>query len=277
MDCPKIQMSYDEFQTIERLLGWKTEYWDGYARLTPRRIGVDTRLNFESVSTAEDSFEGFSLIEPAPAHTEQLVDGYIAAFINSIEFCGWPFESILRDAYEDISLFFENKRGKRLSASVVMLDPKEKMVVATALITDKPEQGASLQLLYVRPSYQRQGIGTRIIHYSLRILQQLGYSQLTSRYHICNHQSRNFYHKLGFEDVKGDRYSLQTYIAWLGNEIWRRENLQMLDGLKAMKQEQNQLRAELETLEEEFWQSVREIAPATKSNQPSHTETLSDS
>ena len=266
MDSPRIPMSYDEFQTIERPLGWKTEYWDGYARLTPRGIGVKTRLSFEAASIVEhtNSTE-LTLAVPTPDGIQKMIDGYIASFINSVEFCGWPINQIFEEAYRDISLYFKGKRGKPLSASTIVQDPKTQTVIATALFTDKKEQGACLELLYVSPSYQRKGIGTHIIHRSIRLLAQQGYSQLTSRYHICNHHSRQFYHKLGFQDVC-DRYYLRTYTAWLRNEIHRRETLKMLDDLEDMKQEQKQLQEKLEVLEEEFSQGIRDLVEKSESS-----------
>ncbi len=256
-------MSFDEFDTIERLLGWKTEYWDGYAHLTPRGMGVKTRLDFESVSvlkaiSKDIGHPEFTFITPTPDHTQQMIDGYIASFINSVEFCGWPIADIFEEAHRDISLYFEGKRGKPLSASAIALDPKTQQVIALSLISEK-QQSARLELLYVRPLYQRQGIGTDLIHHSVRALRQQGYSQLTSRYHICNHHSCEFYHKLGFRDVC-DRYYLRIYTSWLRNEIHRRESLRMLSGIEEMKQEQKQLENKLETLEEEFTHSIREAA-----------------
>lgn len=257
MDSPKIPISFDEFDTIEHLLGWKTEYWDGCAHFTPRGMGVKTCLDFESVSISKDiSHPEFTFITPTLDHTQQIIDGYIASFINSVEFCDWPIADIFEEADRDISLYFEGKRGKPLVASAIAIDPNTHQVIALSLISEK-QQSARLELLYVRPSYQRQGIGTDLIHHSVRALRQQGYSQLTSRYHICNHQSREFYHRLGFEDVC-DRYYLRIYISWLRNEIYRRESLGMLDEIEEMKQERKQLENKLEILEEEFSRSIRE-------------------
>ena len=198
MDCPRIKMPFAEFEKIERLLGWKTEYWDGYARFTPRAMGVDTCLNFAAVSSPPNQATSkFTLITPTPNHTQQMLDSYIAAFINSVEFCGWPINSIFDEAQRDISLYFAGKRGKPLSASVIVLDSKTNQLIGTALITDK-KKNACLELLYVRPEYQRKGVGKQMLHHSIRQLMQQGYTQITSRYHICNHHSRQLYHKLGF-------------------------------------------------------------------------------
>ena len=242
---------------MESLLGWKMEYWDGCAQLTPRMIGVKTRLDLDSISLGESSIQELTFIEPNPNYAELMLDGYIASFINSVEFCGWPINSIFREADEDISLFFEDKRGKKLSASALLIEPKEQKVVALALITDRPEQGASLELLYVRPEYQRQGIGTRIIQHNAQLLKQQGYSHLTSQYHICNFRSKQFYHKLGFKDVGGDAYYLRIYVGWLRDTIRRRENLKMLDRIEDMKREKERLQDELYILEERHARSMR--------------------
>ncbi|MEL6900355.1 MAG: GNAT family N-acetyltransferase [Cyanobacteria bacterium J06606_4] len=254
-------MSYDEFDTIERLLGWKTEYWDGCARLSPRSVGVKTILSFESFTQPEKTnLQTLAIITPTADYAQAILDCYIAAFVNSVEFCGWPIDRIFEEAQRDISLYFEGKRGKPLSASAIVLEPQTNHVIGTALITDKEEQdeevqGACLGLLYVRPTYHREGIGTRMIARGVKELTQQGYDQITSRYHICNHQSRQFYHKLGFQDVH-DRYYLCTYTGWLRNEILRRERLKMFDGLDAMKQEQEQLQAKLDAMVEAFRRDI---------------------
>ncbi|MEL6490602.1 MAG: GNAT family N-acetyltransferase [Cyanobacteria bacterium J06621_3] len=258
MDCPRIPMSYEAFDTIEHILGWKTEYWDGYARLTPRPMGIETCLTFETFTpTKTVNAPKLTFITPTADYAQAMLDCYIAAFINSVEFCGWPTDRIFEEAQQDLSLYFKGKRGKPLPASVIAIEPQTGDVVGTALVTNKEEKGACLGLLYVRPSHHRKGIGTHVITRSVEILTRQGYSQLTSRYHICNHQSRQFYHQLGFED-RHDRYYLRTYTAWLGHEIYRREKLKMLDDLEKMKQEQKQLQEKLEKLEEAFTRSVHE-------------------
>lgn len=116
-------MSYNEFSNIERLLGWKTEYWDGYARLTPRSIGVKTILRFESFNPLKQTnAQEFTIITPTADYAQAMLDCYIAAFVNSVEFCGWPIERIFEEAQRDISLYFEGKRGKPLSASAIVLE-----------------------------------------------------------------------------------------------------------------------------------------------------------
>ncbi|MEO1386271.1 MAG: GNAT family N-acetyltransferase [Cyanobacteria bacterium J06634_6] len=266
MDRPRIPMSYEAFDTIEHLLGWKTEYWDGHAHLTPRSMGVGTCLNCESFTPIkETNRQTLTFITPTADYAEAMLDCYIAAFINSVEFCGWPTDRIFEEAQEDISLYFEGKRGKPLPAAVIALEPQTNRVIGTALITDKGEKGACLGLLYVHPSHHRKGIGTHIIARSVRILTQQGYSQLTSRYHICNHQSRQFYHKLGFQDVH-DSYYLRIYTAWLGHKIYRREKLKMLDGIEALKRERIQLQEKLEVLEKEFLAEIRGVAEETDSD-----------
>ena len=71
MDRPRIPMSYEAFDTIEHLLGWKTEYWDGHAHLTPRSMGVGTCLNFKSFSPAEaKSTHKLTLLTPTADYAQ---------------------------------------------------------------------------------------------------------------------------------------------------------------------------------------------------------------
>jgi hypothetical protein len=45
MELPVIPMSFEAYEVMERPFGWKVEYWDSHARLSPRAIGVTTKVN----------------------------------------------------------------------------------------------------------------------------------------------------------------------------------------------------------------------------------------
>lgn len=98
-----------------------------------------------------------------------------------------------------------------------------------------------------------------MIHHVVRSLKQQSYSQLTSSYHICNFRSKQFYHKLGFEDIADDEYYLRIYIGWLRNKIQRKEKLKMFDKIEEIKQEREHLQHKLFILEEEHARSIRKI------------------
>lgn len=256
MKSQRLPMSWQEYELIENPFGWKVEYGDGQARFSPREMGITTHLDLTAFSLPETSQPAsiqsgtYNLVPISEAYKEQIIDGYFATFVNSVEFCDWPIKSINESAHRDITRYFAGKRGKQLSASVIALAPDTQQLIGLALFTEKEEHQASLELLYVRFPHQRQGIGTAMLHYGIQRLMQENYQQLTSRYHICNHHSRQFYHKIGFQDIY-EAYALRIKIGWLKQEIWRKEKLKMLDGLELLRREKEALQAEMEILNEQ--------------------------
>ncbi|MEL7224349.1 MAG: GNAT family N-acetyltransferase, partial [Cyanobacteria bacterium J06576_12] len=245
MENQSLAMSWEEYKLLEHPFGWKVEYWDRKARFSPRKMGIKTCLNLDTFTLPQQTnCDPYDLRPASEAYKEQMLDAYFDAFVNSVEFCSWPIARIQESADEDMTLYFEEKRGKPLPASVVVLELETRMLIGLALFTEKTfcekeivrgevvgtkETGASLELLFVRPPHQRKGIGTAMLHHGIHHLIEAGYSQLFSRYHICNHHSRQFYHKLGFQD-RPTPYTLSIRLSYLKNEIWRKEKLKMMEG-----------------------------------------------
>lgn len=247
MEHAVIPMPVTQYELSEHPLGWKMEYWDGKAHLTPREMGVKICLDLTSFSLPPlpDPLP-HTLIPVDESYTEQMVDGYFAAFINSVEFCDWSVEAIQDSAQRDIAGYFSGETGAACAASVIALEPNTRQLAGLAMFRIKGEQKAHLSLLYVRSPFRRQGIATAMLHYGIRHLIQDNYQQLNSRYHICNHHSRQFYHELGFTDIVEPHY-LRIKIGYLRHEIWRRKKLNM-NGLDPLHTEQEQLNAKLEQL-----------------------------
>ena len=100
-------MSLAEFRLLPRDPGWRYEYFDEMAHVTPRarfatvRVGVGSR----------------PLEPPLPlrgvvaSDREELRAAYVAAFADSVEFCDVPPEGISRSARENIRDFYAGDRG----------------------------------------------------------------------------------------------------------------------------------------------------------------------
>ncbi|MEM9090761.1 MAG: GNAT family N-acetyltransferase [Cyanobacteria bacterium P01_F01_bin.53] len=251
MEHPVIPMSISQYELSEHPLGWKTEYWDGKAHLTPREMGVKICLDLASLSPPpSQNPHPHTLIPLDESYTEQMIDGYFAAFINSVEFCDWPVKAIQDSAQRDIAGYFTGKTGAPSPASVIALEPNTQKLAGLAMFRIKGEREAHLSLLYVRWPFRRQGLATAMLHHGIHHLRQANYQQLNSRYHICNDHSRQFYHKLGFKDIFDPHY-LRIKIGYLRHEISRREKLKMLAGLDQLRTEQEQLKTQLEQLNNE--------------------------
>jgi GNAT superfamily N-acetyltransferase len=228
-----IPMSFEEFEVMEQPFGWKVEYWDDHARLTPRSIGVTTKIKL-SLRHAHSPV----LVPVSPTDRDRLIAGYFEAFSDSVEFCGWRPESIQESAVRDIDKYFSGKRGEPLAASVIALAPGSQELAGLALLIGRSEEEAHLDLLYVRPGFQRQGVATAMLNWASHRLLEAGFQTLSSRYHICNEQSRLWHHRYGFED-EYDWYYAQLKVGWYRSEIWRRKKLGLMDELDRLEQERD--------------------------------------
>ena len=101
-----------------------------------------------------------------------------------------------------------------------------------------------MELLYVRSPFQRQGVATAMVRWGINRLIEADCQELFSAYHICNAQSRQWHHRLGFQDVHSLFY-IRLRLAWLNHEIGRREKLGTLAGLEPLIQERDQWQSQL--------------------------------
>lgn len=65
-------------------------------------------------------------------------------------------------------------------------------------ITTSSSFGAHLARLAVRPSYQREGLGTALVNDAIKSIREIGLGQLSVNTQENNTPSRKFYEKLGF-------------------------------------------------------------------------------
>lgn len=234
-------MSWDEFEIMEHPFGWKVEYWDGLARLTPRSMGVTTRIGLSPRSLPQD----YTLIPVYPDYSEQLIAGYMETFVDSVEFCDWPLKDIQNSANKCINHYFEGKRGEPLPASVIALEADSQNLAGVALFVLNREQQPHLDLLYVRPEFQRKGMATAMVSWGMNCLIESKFQELFSAYHICNTESRQWHHRFGFQDIY-DHFYIRLKLAWYNHEIWRREKLELLDGIDTLINERDEWQSQVD-------------------------------
>jgi GNAT superfamily N-acetyltransferase len=235
MKRKSIPMSFAEYEVLERPFGWKVEYWDGQAHLTPREVCVTTQIDLLPRSLTQN----YALIPAHPNFTEQMIGGYFEVFVDSVEFCDWTVEQVQDSAEDCISHYFAETRGESLPASVIALEPNSHKLAGLALFILKRDQKPHLRLLYVRPPFQRKGVATAMVAWGINSLIESNFQELCSTYHICNEESRLWHHRFGFQD-NYDPYYLRFKLAWLTQEIWRREKLELFEGLDILIQERDE-------------------------------------
>ncbi len=248
MELPAIPMSIEDYEVLENPFGWKVEYWDGHARFSPRSIGVTTTIDPLSPRQFEHHY---TLVPVSPNDRDRMIAGYFEAFSQSVEFCDWSPESIQESAAKAINHYLSGKRGDTLSASVIALAPGFQELAGLALFIRRSDDGAFMDLLYVRPGFQRQGVATAMLNWAIDRLIESGFQTLSSRYHICNEDSRLWHHKQGFEDSY-DWYYIKLKVGWYRAEIWRREHLKLTEGLEELRQERDRWMARMPEDFDEF-------------------------
>jgi GNAT superfamily N-acetyltransferase len=241
MKRKSIPMSFAEYEVLEHPFGWKVEYWDGQAHLTPREMCVTTRIDLSPRCLTQN----YALIPAHPNFTEQMIGGYFEVFVDSVEFCDWTAEQVHHSAEKCIGHYFAGTRGKSLPASVIALEPDSQKLAGLALFILTKEQKPYLRLLYVRPQFQRTGVATAMVAWGINALIEANFQALLSTYHICNEESRLWHHRFGFQD-NYDPYYIRFKLAWLTQEIWRREQLGLSQGLDVLIQERDKWQSQFD-------------------------------
>jgi hypothetical protein len=153
MRSQHIAMTIEEFEIMPRKLGWKYEYWDGQAHISPRHYAVTT-----SVEIRPRPIKVPCKLRAVERKDEpQLISGYIAAFKDTIEYCDWAPEKIAASAREAMQDFFAGKRGKPLPSSRLAVVSQSrtghKVVIGAALLVEKDNQEPFLDILFVIPEW----------------------------------------------------------------------------------------------------------------------------
>jgi GNAT superfamily N-acetyltransferase len=244
MKRKRIPMSLAEYEVLEHPFGWKVEYWDGQAQLSPREFGMTTRIGLQPRHLEQNH----TLISVDVTYAEQMIAGYFEVFADSVEFCDWPQEEVQKSAQKCIKKYFAGEKGETLPASAIALDPDSQDLAGLALFALNREKKPHLELLYVRRPFQRTGMATAMVTWGMNNLTELGFQELFSTYHVCNDSSRQWHHRFGFQDIY-DLYYIRHKFSWLEHEIWRREKIGSDDGIASLIQEQNQWRSLLDLSE----------------------------
>lgn len=215
-------MTPDDFHRLERQLGWKYEYWDGCAHISPsgafmrcaRQVG-----DIEAPSAAVEP-EAVTLRD-----AQALTQAYIAAFGDGIEYCDWPAEKVREDASASIARFFAGRQGAPLEASRLIRDRggPSAPVIGALLAIEMGVDRALMDLLFVVPGRQRQGLASAMAASALGALKAMGFRTLESRYLLANRTSRAWHSRMGFQD-QPDFMSARALLVHARQRLERHQN-----------------------------------------------------
>lgn len=244
------RMSIEEFELLPMRPGWKYEYWDGRAHITPREHGVIVTVPV----TAKPVNTSLVLRGATSADAPELTTVFLEAFIDSTEYCDWGTQKISEAADKAIRSHFAGERGKPHSASrVAMGFDRERgcdSIVGAALLAHAPRYSI-LDLLFVRPAWQRHGIATALLSDAMNQLHNGGEAILKSAYHAANEASMNWHQRFGFVE-EPDLMRARLYSSAARHELWRREKIGGLSDREraSLKSEVDRWEIEVERLEE---------------------------
>jgi RimJ/RimL family protein N-acetyltransferase len=222
-----VPMTVEEYERLPFELGWKCDYHEGQAHYTPRDLPVITTL-----PVAPRTFTAPCPLRPAqPCDAGKLVEAYVAAFGETIEYCDYTQTQLEDAARRALADHFAGERGNPLAASRVALDPQNPEQLIGAALFLSGRDSARLDLLFVHPSWQGRQLATALVAAALNHLHQYGEQQLMSRYHIGNEASRRWHQRFGFDEAP-DLRRAELYLQAARHEFWRLEQLGQLSTLE---------------------------------------------
>ncbi|KAA1259498.1 Acetyltransferase (GNAT) family protein [Rubripirellula obstinata] len=201
----EIPMSIDDFRVMPHRLGWKHEYWDGMARLSPSHGAVAKfELRFNQTPPASSTSKStYDIRGVGDVDRESLVQLHINAFDDSIEFAGYSDAAFEKEQRRSMSAFFapENSTRRRRGLakhSFAVVDGNDS--VAAIFIRETPD-GLAVEPILVHPRYHRKGLASALFWQSCRALASEGVKVLRSSCHLGNHASMKWHLAMGFRET----------------------------------------------------------------------------
>jgi N-acetylglutamate synthase-like GNAT family acetyltransferase len=234
MKSKHLKISIDEFHDMEHPFGWKAEYYDGMAHFRPRHHNLITKAQ-----VCKRQVKGDLDLRPIDINfRDKMVDIFFETFQESVEFCDWEIDQIKKHAEKNINDYFNERRGKPYLNSLMAIGKDGINIVGLGLFLTNEDGNMELDLLFIKPNYQRKGLGTELVSTVNNKLCEEGITELYSAYHICNEGSKSWHHSFGFKDIC-DQLFINSKFNWFRFEIQRRKKLGQTDGIDELIEEKN--------------------------------------
>ncbi len=215
-----IPMSYEEWRDLPYQPGWKYEYVDGSAHITPSHQVAVTQ-----VTVTPRAVTAPCTLRPALASDEaDLLPVYMQAFADNQAFCDYTEARFHDAAQKDLGESFHGHRGPLLAASRVAVDTSgaTPQLIGAALLSRDADYGPVLDLIFVLPAWHHQGVGTALASEATNVLAQDGEQTLTSCYQLANITSQQWHQGFGFVELPDLRYAW-VYLRRAQQELYRCE------------------------------------------------------
>ena len=215
-----IPMSYDDWRRLPYQPGWKCEYVDGCAHITPSHQYAVTQL-----AVAPRPAAAPCELRPVLAADEAaLLPVYMQAFADNQAFCDYTDARFREAARLDLAESFGGRRGPLLGASRVAVDGGSgaPRLIGAALLSRDSGYGPVLDLIFVLPSWHQRGVATALASEAVNALAENGEQRLTSCYQLSNVTSQKWHQGFGFVELPDLRYA-QAYLRQAQQEAYRGE------------------------------------------------------
>lgn len=189
-------MEQSEFLALPRVPGYKYELLDGTARIRP----VDSPVILLAARTvdvlARASPSEQATVRPlAPDDRDALVTLWADIFVEMPDY-GWVDREYIRDdAQERIDALLENADGQNARRSRVAV--RDGTVVG-GLLADTFGSAPQIDVLFVAPEAQRQGLGAVLLHAFAHAVCADDALRIVSTSHPANRASRDWHRTMGF-------------------------------------------------------------------------------
>lgn len=190
------RMPFEEFERrFNNLPGWKTEYWDGKARIRPGHHHVRFRLKTYRYSGMIVK----PVRSPDAGDRRALIDSFADAFRFAPEYVGYTRREYLKKSANYIDGYFGDIRGNPSPSSTVY--DRDGRIFAAALIKEDEGKTPLLDCIWTRPGSMRRGLATRLLHTSAASLRRRGIRTLRSGAMLANEISIAWHQQAGFREI----------------------------------------------------------------------------
>jgi len=213
-------MSVEEYHRQPIRPGWKCEYYGGKMWLQPRHSVAIVRC--ETATRPVTVPDGFCLRPATPEDAAKLIPAFYDAFRDSVDYWGYTQAAVRKSARESIAGCFAGKRGVFHAASFLAVAPTGRSIAGAALVVTGVD-GPNLDLLFVRPRWQRVGLATALVQSAMNRLHEAGETVLDSGHDVANAESAAWHQQLGFWELP-DLTRAKEEAACARWELRRRED-----------------------------------------------------
>lgn len=191
------KMSHEEYLDHPRLPGWSYRYADGELQAASAQVVVPLELRLPVERKAEAP-PGSRLRPLAEGDDPVLVELFVEAFTDTMEYVGAGEDEIRRSARESLERGPLRRRGARHVVSYVAEDAEGP--VGAALFRHG-RKAPLLDLVFVVPAWQRRGLADALVTRAAERFAELGEVRLFSSAMIGNDPSLAWHRRFGFREI----------------------------------------------------------------------------